>query len=154
MGNTNCRTLVTNYIVTSDPYYKLHYLVSLILYGLLYFNYLKDEAFDEYENRFVVFISKYILMPIIVTLLVSIAFFYIVSSWRRKLIFRAVQKCAGKLADDITDRDLIRMRNDAMRELSTSASQNTTSANSSSASPNSSSGSPNSSSGSPKSTSK
>jgi len=150
MGNTNCKTLVTNYIVTTDPYYKLHYLVSVILYALLYFNYLKDEAFDEYENRFVVFTSKYILMPIIVTLLVSLAFFYIVSSWKRKLISKAVQKCTGKLADDITDRDLMRMRNDAIRELSISASQNST-PNSSSASPNSSSASPNSSTASPKS---
>jgi len=152
MGNTNCKTLVTNYIVTTDPYYKLHYLVSLILYGLLYFNYLKDEPFDDYENRFVVFTSKYILMPIIVTLLVSYAFFYIVSSWKKKLISRAVQKCTGKLIDDITDRDLMRMRNDAIRELSASASQYTSSAspNTSSASPKTSSTSPKSSTGSSK----
>jgi hypothetical protein len=67
MGNTTCKSLVNDYIVRNDPYYKLNYLVSVILYGLLYFYYLKEQDFEDYENRFVVFSSKYILMPLFKT---------------------------------------------------------------------------------------
>ena len=74
--------VVTNYIVTNDPYYKLHYLVTIILFSLLYFNYLKDQEFEEYEDRFVVFTSKYILMPLIIGFIVSTVFFYIVQLWQ------------------------------------------------------------------------
>jgi hypothetical protein len=121
MGNTTCKQLVTNYIVTNDPYYKLHYLVSVILFGLLYFNYLKDQEFEEYENRFVVFVSKYILMPLILNYLVSLVFSYIVQLWKRKLIVRAVRKCGRKKADDMTDGDLKRMRSEALREVSSAS---------------------------------
>jgi hypothetical protein len=127
MGNTNCKSLVTNYIVTIDPYYKLHYLVSLILFGLLYFNYLKDQEFAEYENRFVVFMSKYILMPLILNYLVSLVFFYIIQLWRRKLISRAVRKCGGRRGDDMTDGDLRQIRSEAMREVNRSSSKRSSS---------------------------
>jgi hypothetical protein len=116
MGNTNCKALVTNYIVTTDPYYKLHYLVTLILFGLLYFYYLKDQEFSEYENRFVVFTSKYILMPLIVNYLVALVFFYIVQLWRRKLIVKATGMCRKK-ADDMSDNDLRIIRSRAIREV-------------------------------------
>jgi len=117
-GELKCKDLVTNFIVVNDPYYKLHYLVSVILFGLLYFNYLKDQEFEEYENRFVVFVSKYILMPLILNYLVSLVFAYIVELWKRKLIVRAVRKCGRTKADDMTDGDLRRMRSEALREVS------------------------------------
>jgi hypothetical protein len=125
MGNITCKQLITNYIVTNDPYYKLHYLVSVVLFGLLYFNYLKDQEFEEYENRFVVFVSKYILMPLILNYIVSLVFSYIIQLWKRKLIVRAVRKCGRKRGDDMTDGDLRRMRSEALREVSSaSPSQN------------------------------
>jgi len=123
MGNITCKQLITNYIVTNDPYYKLHYLVSVVLFGLLYFNYLKDQEFEEYENRFVVFVSKYILMPLILNYIVSLVFSYIIQLWKRKLIVRAVRKCGRKRGDDMTDGDLKQMRSEALREVS-SASPN------------------------------
>jgi len=121
MGNITCKQLITNYIVTNDPYYKLHYLVSVILFGLLYFNYLKDQEFEEYENRFVVFVSKYILMPLILNYLVSLVFSYIVQLWKRKLIVRAVRKCGRKKGEDMTDGELLQMRNEALREVSSAS---------------------------------
>jgi|UniRef100_A0A6C0H0Z1 hypothetical protein len=119
MGNTNCKTVLTNYIVTNDPYYKLHYLVTIVLFALLYFNYLKDEEFIEYEDRFVVFASKYILMPLIIGSVISTIFYYIVQLWQRKLIAKAVSKCRGAKGDDLTDMDLKNMTNDAYKEVST-----------------------------------
>jgi len=117
MGNTSCKAVITNYIVTNDPYYKLHYLVTIILFSLLYFNYLKDQEFEEYEDRFVVFTSKYILMPLIIGSIVSTVFYYIVQLWQRKLIARAVKKCGGRKGDDLTDFDLRKITNDANREM-------------------------------------
>lgn len=117
MGNINCKGLVTDYIVTTDAYYKLHYLVTIVLFGLLYFNYLKDQEFEEYENRFVVFVSKYLLMPLIINYLVSLVFYYVVQLWRRRLIAKAIRKCGGRRADDMSDNDLRRIRSEAMREV-------------------------------------
>jgi hypothetical protein len=117
MGNVSCKSLVTNYIVTNDPYYKLHYLVTVILFGLLYFNYLKDQEFEEYENRFVVFMSKFVLMPLILNYLVSMVFFYIVQLWRRKLIAKSLNKCGNRNGDDMTDNDLKQIVNESMREI-------------------------------------
>ncbi len=117
MGNTSCKSVITNYIVTNDPYYKLHYLVTIILFSLLYFNYLKDQEFEEYEDRFVVFASKYILMPLIIGSVVSTVFYYIVQLWQRKLIARAVKKCGGRRGDDLTDFDLRKIVNDTNREM-------------------------------------
>jgi hypothetical protein len=117
MGNVSCKSLVTNYIVTNDPYYKLHYLVTVILFGLLYFNYLKDQEFEEYENRFVVFMSKFVLMPLILNYLVSMVFFYIVQLWRRKLIAKSLNKCGNRKGDDMTDNDLKQIVNESMREI-------------------------------------
>jgi hypothetical protein len=118
MGNTSCKNVVTNYVVTNNPYYKLHYLVTVILFGLLYFNYLKDEQFEDVENRFVVFVSKYILMPLIINYGLSIVFFNAVQLSNKKLIERVVKKCGNKKGEDLTDREIQQMINSSMRELS------------------------------------
>ena len=115
----NCKSLVTDYIITNDPYYKLHFLVTLVLYGLLYVYYLKDQTFDEIENRFVVFSSKYIIMPLILGFIVSTIFYYIVQLSRKKLLTRAEAKCRAsrKKVNDIVDSDLRLYRTQALREL-------------------------------------
>lgn len=118
MGNTSCKNVVTNYVVTSNPYYKLHYLVTVILFGLLYFNYLKEQEFEDIENRFVVFMSKYILMPLIINYGLSIVFFNAVLLSNKKLIDRVVKKCGNKKGEDLTDREIQQMINSSMRELS------------------------------------
>ena len=117
MGNTSCKNVVTNYVVTSNPYYKLHYLLTVILFGLLYFNYLKEQEFEEIENRFVVFMSKYILMPLIINYGLSIVFFNAVLLTNRKLIDRVVKKCGNKKGDEMTDKEIQQMVNIAIKEL-------------------------------------
>jgi len=117
MGNTSCKSVVTNYVVTSNPYYKLHYLVTVILFGLLYFNYLKDQEFEDVENRFVVFMSKYILMPLIINYGLSIVFFNAVQLANKKLIDRVVKKCGNKKGDEMTDKEIQIMVNSAIKEL-------------------------------------
>jgi len=120
----NCKSLVTDYIITNDPYYKLHFLVTLVLYGLLYINYLKDQQFEEIENRFVVFSSKYILMPLLLGFIVSTVFYYMVQLGRKKLVSRAEAKCRAsrKKVDDIVDSDLRRFRAQALGSASSSRS--------------------------------
>ena len=120
----NCKSLVTDYIITNDPYYKLHFLVTLVLYGLLYINYLKDQQFEEIENRFVVFSSKYILMPLLLGFIVSTVFYYMVQLGRKKLVSRAEAKCRAsrKKVDDIVDSDLRRFRAQALNTASSSRS--------------------------------
>ena len=117
MGNTSCKNVVTNYVVTSNPYYKLHYLLTVILFGLLYFNYLKEQEFEEIENRFVVFMSKYILMPLIINYGLSIVFFNAVLLTNRKLIDRVVKKCGNKKGDEMTDKEIQQMVNISIKEL-------------------------------------
>lgn len=121
MGNINCRGLVTNYVVTTDSYYKLHYLVSIALYGLLYFNYLKEQEFEDVENRAVVFISKFIIMPLILNYIVATVFFYLVQLMKRKLIARAQRKCGARRGDDMTDGELRSMVTSAAREIRSSS---------------------------------
>jgi hypothetical protein len=121
MGNINCRGLVTNYVVTTDSYYKLHYLVSIALYGLLYFNYLKEQEFEDVENRAVVFISKFIIMPLILNYVVATVFFYLVQLMKRKLIARAQRKCGARRGDDMTDGELKSMVTSAARDLRSSS---------------------------------
>jgi len=118
----NCKSLVTDYIITNDPYYKLHFLVTLVLYGLLYINYLKEQQFEEIENRFVVFSSKYILMPFILGFIVSTVFYYAVQLSRKKLVAKAEAKCRAsrKKVDDIVDSDLRRFRDQALNTSSSS----------------------------------
>ena len=129
----NCKSLVTDYIITNDPYYKLHFLVTLVLYGLLYINYLKDQQFEEIENRFVVFSSKYILMPLLLGFIVSTVFYYMVQLGRKKLVSRAEAKCRAsrKKVDDIVDSDLRRFRAQALGSASSSRSSSRRSYNSS-----------------------
>jgi len=117
MGNTSCKNVVTNFIVTTNPYYKLHYLVTVILFGLLYFNYLKDQEFDDIENRFVVFVSKFILMPLIINYGLSVVFFYAVQLYNKKLIAQVVKKCGNIKGDDMTDKDIALMVRTANLEL-------------------------------------
>ena len=119
----NCKSLVTDYIITNDPYYKLHFLVTLVLYGLLYINYLKDQQFEEIENRFVVFSSKYILMPLLLGFIVSTVFYYMVQLGRKKLVSRAEAKCRAsrKKVDDIVDSDLRRFRAQALGSMTSSS---------------------------------
>ena len=117
MGNTSCKNVVTNYVVTSNPYYKLHYLLTVVLFGLLYFNYLKEQQFEDVENKFVVFTSKYILMPLIINYGLSIVFFYAVQLANKKLIDRVVKKCGNKKGDEMTDKEIQQMVNTAMKEL-------------------------------------
>ena len=119
----NCNSLVTDYIITNDPYYKLHFLVTLVLYGLLYVYYLKEQQFEEYENRFVVFSSKYILMPIILGFIVSTVFYYMVQESRKKLLAKADLKCRAsrKKVDDIVDSDLKRFRAQALGSMTSSS---------------------------------
>jgi len=123
----NCKSLVTDYIITNDPYYKLHFLVTLVLYGLLYINYLKDQQFEEIENRFVVFSSKYILMPLLLGFIVSTVFYYMVQLGRKKLVSRAEAKCRAsrKKVDDIVDSDLRRFRAQALGSASSSRKSST-----------------------------
>jgi len=118
----NCKSLVTDYIITNDPYYKLHFLVTLVLYGLLYINYLKEQQFEEIENRFVVFSSKYIIMPVLLGFIVSTVFYYAVQLSRKKLIAKADSKCkiSRKKVDDIVDSDLRRFRDQALNTSSSS----------------------------------
>jgi len=117
MGNTSCKNVVTNYIVTSNPYYKLHYLLTVILFGLLYFNYLKEQEFEDVENRFVVFMSKFILMPLIINYGLSIVFFNAVLLSNKKLIDKVVKKCGNKKGEDMTDKEIQQMVNIAIKEL-------------------------------------
>jgi uncharacterized membrane protein YcgQ (UPF0703/DUF1980 family) len=119
----NCKSLVTDYIITNDPYYKLHFLVTLVLYGLLYVYYLKEQQFEEYENRFVVFSSKYILMPVILGFIVSTVFYYAVQLSRKKLVAKADAKCRAsrKKVDDIVDSDLRRFRAQALGSMTSSS---------------------------------
>jgi hypothetical protein len=131
----NCKSLVTDYIITNDPYYKLHFLVTLVLYGLLYVYYLKEQEFEEYENRFVVFSSKYILMPVLLGFIVSTVFYYMVQASRKKLLAKADLKCRAsrKKVDDIVDSDLKRFRAQALGSMTSSSRKSSTksSANSS-----------------------
>ena len=106
MGNINCKSVLTNYVVTTNPYYKLHYLLTVILFGLLYFNYLKDLEFDDVENKFIVFLSKYIFMPYIINYGLSIVFFNMVELYNRKLIDKAVNLCGTTKVNQLTDKNL------------------------------------------------
>jgi len=117
MGNTSCKNVVTNYVVTSNPYYKLHYLVTVILFGILYFNYLKEQEFEEIENRFVVFVSKYILMPLLINYGLSIVFFNAVLLSNKKLIAQVVKKCGNKKGEEMTDFEIQQMINSSLKEL-------------------------------------
>ena len=48
MGLTgSCASLATQYIISSDPYYKIHLLITLVVYVLSYIYYLKDDADNE-----------------------------------------------------------------------------------------------------------
>jgi hypothetical protein len=98
MGNSTCQALVASYIISSDPYYKIHLLITLVVYVLSYIYYLKDENFDDYENKFVVFLSKFILLPIALNYIIAMAVGVVIGYMRKPLIDLAIKKCP--LAED------------------------------------------------------
>jgi len=137
MGNINCKSVLTNYVVTTNPYYKLHYLLTVILFGLLYFNYLKDLEFEDVENKFIVFVSKYIFMPYIINYGLSVVFFNMVELYNRKLIDKAVNLCGTTKVNQLTDKnldDLVKRANKLINPTSKTSSpkaQNNTNTSSS-----------------------
>jgi hypothetical protein len=93
MGNATCDALVTQYIISSDPYYKIHLLITLVVYVLSYIYYLKDENFDEYDNKFVVFLSKFILLPIALNYIIAMMVGVVIGYMRKPLIDLALKQC-------------------------------------------------------------
>jgi hypothetical protein len=60
----------------------------------------------DVENKFIVFLSKYIFMPYIINYGLSIVFFYMVELSNRKLIDKAVSLCGTAKVNELTDKNL------------------------------------------------
>jgi len=119
MGNPTCASLATQYVISSDPYYKIHILITLIVYILSYIYYLKDETFEEYDNKFVVFLSKFILLPIALNYIIALLVGLVIGYIRKPLIDLTVKKCPipGKEDKYITNNDLRTIKQLAREEL-------------------------------------
>lgn len=119
MGNATCPALATQYVISSDPYYKIHLLITLVVYVLSYIYYLKDENFDDYDNKFVVFLSKFILLPIALNYIIAMMVGVVIGYMRQPLIELTVKQCAQltKKPEYITNKDLRKLKVAATTEL-------------------------------------
>jgi hypothetical protein len=117
MGAVNCKSLATQYVISSDPYYKIHLLLTLVVYVLSYIYYLKDENFDDYENKFIVFLSKFVLLPIALNYIIAMGVGVVIGYMRGPLIELTVKQCGTKDPQYITNKDLRSYKIAATAEL-------------------------------------
>jgi hypothetical protein len=115
----SCPSLATQYVISSDPYYKIHLLITLVVYVLSYIYYLKDENFDDYDNKFVVFLSKFILLPIALDYIIAMIVGVVIGYMRQPLIELTVKQCdqLTKKPEYITNKDLRALKVAATAEL-------------------------------------
>jgi len=121
MGASSCASLASQYIISSDPYYKIHLLITLVVYVLSYIYYLKDENFDDYDNKFVVFLSKFILLPLALNYIIAMLVGFVIGYMRQPLIELTVKQCSQLTKDPmyITNKDLRKLKVAATAELKT-----------------------------------
>jgi len=119
LSASSCPALATQYVISSDPYYKIHLLITLVVYVLSYIYYLKDENFDDYDNKFVVFLSKFVLLPIALDYIIAMMVGVVIGYMRQPLIELTVKQCdqLTKKPEYITNKDLRALKVAATAEL-------------------------------------